>query len=432
MYRKILASVFILVVGLMALAGVTVWGFGKIEALALNNFRHFDELSNKLESLDEQVTAWSTAKGVRVDSANDFKNIHTQLLDFKNSMRRFGTESSGILVSEIFTFKMIALWLAAGISLVGGVVALLIARKTVLQISGITKSLTEGSSNLRSYSTKVAHNSESLAAGSNQQAASLRDVNLAVADITESASMNSQSSKDALESASSTRDIVDQTFEASQAMTTAMGDIVTAANAASAIISTIDEIAFQTNLLALNAAVEAARAGDAGKGFAVVAEEVRNLALRSQTAAKETGDKIRQSKAFADQGVSIATQVAQFTQNLKAAGQMATEMGTAIYYASSQQNDNLVNTKQAIGELEKATQQNADAASALALASEDLQFQANTVEQVVHQLHKVISGKIGLKKTERSQVANNTGSKQPEVRKGKKLAPTQGSASSFN
>jgi methyl-accepting chemotaxis protein len=244
--------------------------------------------------------------------------------------------------------------------------------------------------------------------------------------------MNSQSSKDALESASSTRDIVDQTFEASQAMTTAMGDIVTAANAASAIISTIDEIAFQTNLLALNAAVEAARAGDAGKGFAVVAEEVRNLALRSQTAAKETGDKIRQSKAFADQGVSIATQVAQFTQNLKAAGQMATEMGTAIYYASSQQNDNLVNTKQAIGELEKATQQNADAASALALASEDLQFQANTVEQVVHQLHKVISGKIGLKKTERSQVANNTGSKQPEVRKGKKLAPTQGSASSFN
>ena len=85
----------------------------------------------------------------------------------------------------------------------------------------------------------------------------------------------------------------------------AMGRIEQASGEISQIINVIDEIAFQTNLLALNAGVEAARAGEAGKGFAVVAQEVRELAQRSATAAKDIKSLITKSSDEVQVGVKL-------------------------------------------------------------------------------------------------------------------------------
>ena len=117
---------------------------------------------------------------------------------------------------------------------------------------------------------------------------------------------NAQNAEQANTLSSQARQSAQHGAEAVKRMSAAIDDIQKSSNETSKIIKVIDEIAFQTNLLALNAAVEAARAGEAGKGFAVVAEEVRNLAMRSAEAAKNTSGLIEKSVQHAQNGVKIS------------------------------------------------------------------------------------------------------------------------------
>src|SRR5207244_2344599 len=117
----------------------------------------------------------------------------------------------------------------------------------------------------------------------------------------------------------------------------AMDKIKSSGDATAKIVKTIDEIAFQTNLLALNAAVEAARAGDAGKGFAVVAEEVRNLAMRSADAAKNTANLIEESVKNAEGGVSLNEEVSRNFVEIQEQAKKVNEVMSEIAAASDQQ-----------------------------------------------------------------------------------------------
>jgi methyl-accepting chemotaxis protein len=125
------------------------------------------------------------------------------------------------------------------------------------------------------------------------------------------------------------------------------------------ITALINEIAFQTNLLALNAAIEAARAGDQGRGFAVVAGEVRNLARRSASAAKEIGQLIKESATRVDRGTELVLKSGQFMKDISSAAAETADIISGIVISTDEQRSGIEEIKKAIMELGAMTEQNA-------------------------------------------------------------------------
>jgi methyl-accepting chemotaxis protein len=158
------------------------------------------------------------------------------------------------------------------------------------------------------------------------------------------------------------------------------------------ILKSIDEIAFQTNILALNAAVEAARAGEAGAGFAVVAEEVRALAQRSATAAKETAEKIADSVRDSDRGVEISGRVVRHFAEIVVKARQVDTLVAEIATASTEQTQGIGQVNDAVSQMDNVTQANAAGAEETASQAQELNAQAAELTAVIGRLLVLIGG----------------------------------------
>jgi methyl-accepting chemotaxis protein len=213
----------------------------------------------------------------------------------------------------------------------------------------------------------------------------------------EMASMTKQNADNAQQAnglAQESRTMAEQGIDAICQMNDTMTQIQKSSDETAKIIKVIDEIAFQTNLLALNAAVEAARAGEAGKGFAVVAEEVRNLAIRSAEAAKNTTTMIEGAVENAKQGAEITEKAAGALEQILASVAATADIIGEIAAASGEQSQGIDQINAAIAQMDKVTQQNAANAEESASASEELKSQADHMKGIVVRLVRLVGGQL--------------------------------------
>ena len=234
----------------------------------------------------------------------------------------------------------------------------------------------DGTDTIATASSEIASGNIDLSARTEQQASSLEETAASMEELTSTVKQNADNARQANQLAASASEVATRGGAVVSQVVDTMQSINDSSKKIVDIISVIDGIAFQTNILALNAAVEAARAGEQGRGFAVVATEVRSLAQRSASAAKEIKALIDDSVHKVDQGSRLVDQAGATMEEIVSSVKRVADIMSEITAASQEQSDGIEQVNQAIGQMDEMTQQNAALVEQAAAAALSMQDQA--------------------------------------------------------
>ena len=362
----------------------------KLKSIAplLDHYLKVTETSLKLTRQD--LAAAEANFPALQDSFHQMEDAMASLSDTIEAEAKFANQESG---EHFRSFQKVVGILAGGGLFVLIVLSMIVARSIPKPFATVLRQLDEAAKANTASSNSISQSSTTLAEGASEQAASLQETSASLEEISSMAKRNADSALRANDLTRQTRTAADAGTQHVEAMNHAMDAIKASSDGIAKIIKTIDEIAFQTNILALNAAVEAARAGEAGAGFAVVAEEVRALAQRSATAAKETADKIDDSVSKSHHGAEVCAKVATGLKEIAAKSREVDELVNEIATASSEQTKGIEQLNLAVGQMDKVVQASAARAEEGASVAQDLITQSSALARSVLDLGNLVGGR---------------------------------------
>ncbi|MCA9061697.1 MAG: PAS domain S-box protein [Planctomycetaceae bacterium] len=255
--------------------------------------------------------------------------------------------------------------------------------RAISSIRGALQEVQSVSSIVATAANQMTGASQEISSGAQKQAARLEETASSLEEITSTVKQNSDNAQQARQLANSSRDIAEDGGTVVGDAVNAMSEINESSKKIADIITTIDEIAFQTNLLALNAAVEAARAGEQGRGFAVVAAEVRNLAQRSASSAKEIKSLIQDSVSKVTRGTELVNKSGKTLGEIVGSVKRVTDIVAEIAAASREQLTGIEQVNKAMNEMDRVTQSNANQTEEMSGTAASLLGHAQQLNQLV-------------------------------------------------
>jgi len=254
---------------------------------------------------------------------------------------------------------------------------------TIATLNVTLRSILDAVRSIDTASKEIASGNLDLSARTEMQASSLEETASAMEALTQAVKKNAENARLATGLAAEASKLASSGGQAVDRAVNTMESIRASSRKIVEIIGVIDGISFQTNLLALNAAVEAARAGEQGRGFAVVAAEVRTLAQRSASAAKEIKALIADSVAIIDNGSASVNEAGSSMGSVVASVQQVNDIINRISSASDEQAEGIGEVNRAVGQMDDMTQQNAALVEEAAAAAASLHEQTVNLARAV-------------------------------------------------